>query len=150
MNNIAAQPEDLLTATEEEVVTGEKQTEGDAINQDLTELLSSMQIEAAKKAAPKKAAPKKAAPKKAKDDEEDDDDEDDMDDFDDDDDDFGKDDFGDEFDFDADPDFEEFDMPKSKKGKTTTGGKKKDDDDFDDDFGNLDIFNDGFDDEDDF
>ncbi len=53
-----------------------------------------------------------------------------------------------------DPDFEEFDLPKSKAKKST--GKKSaasDDDEFkvDDEFKEMDLFNDnGFDEEDDF
>ncbi|MFW2476450.1 MAG: hypothetical protein ACN4EP_06025, partial [Sediminibacterium sp.] len=61
-----------------------------------------------------------------------------------------------EEDDDWDPDFDEFDIPKSK-GKKAGGGKKKgedDDDDFklDEDFKEFDLFNDknsGFDDDDD-
>ena len=54
-----------------------------------------------------------------------------------------------------DPDFDEFDLPKSK-GKKATGGKKKEEEeeDFkvDEDFKEFDLFNDksgGFDDDDD-
>ena len=51
-----------------------------------------------------------------------------------------------------DPDFEEFDVPKSKSKKAP--GKKADDDDFavDDEFKDLGLFDDdaGFDEEDDF
>jgi sodium/potassium-transporting ATPase subunit alpha len=55
-----------------------------------------------------------------------------------------------------DPDFDEFDIPKSKTKKATGGaGKKgKDEDDLglDDDFKEMDLFNDsdGFDDDDDY
>lgn len=47
-----------------------------------------------------------------------------------------------------DPDFDEFDLPKSKGGK---GGKKKEGDDdlgIDDDFKEMGLFNDSYDDED--
>ena len=55
-----------------------------------------------------------------------------------------------------DPDFEEFDLPKSKAKKSAGTSKKSagsDEDDFkmDDDFKDMDLFNDsGFDEEDDF
>jgi len=57
-----------------------------------------------------------------------------------------------------DPDFDEFDVPKSKTKKATTGGAPKktakgDDDDLglDEDFKDLDLFGDGdFEEEDDF
>src|SRR5690606_14093697 len=70
MNNITAQQEDVLIAAG--VAIGEKQTESAAIEHELTELLSSMHIEAAKKAAPKKSS------KKPKDEDEEDDDDDDI------------------------------------------------------------------------
>lgn len=92
---------------------------------------------------PKKGV--KAAAKKSKADEEDDDDddaEDEVDDWD-----------KPEEEDDWDPDFEEFDLPKSKGKKSTGGAKKgKEDDDLgvDDEFKDMDLFNDrGFDDEDD-
>ena len=82
-------------------------------------------------------APKKSS-KKSKTDEEDDDDDVDDDNWD-----------KEEDEEEWDPDFEEFDLPKSKKGK---GGKGGDEDDFkieeDDEFKDMDLFNDsGFDDE---
>ena len=104
-------------------------------NDSLTSLLEDLQIEFAKK----------SAPKKSKNDDDDDDIDDDEEDFDEDD--FDDDDFESD-DFDVDPDFEEFDLPKAKKGKTT--GKKDMDDDFDDDFGDLNIFDDEEDFDDDF
>ena len=50
-----------------------------------------------------------------------------------------------------DPDFEEFDLPKSKGKKTPAKKSVKDDDDFkvDDDFKDLGLFNDDIDDEED-
>lgn len=107
----------------------------DASNNSLTDLLADLQIEFAKK----------AAPKKSKNDDDDGDIDDDEEDFDEDD--FDDDDFESD-DFEVDPDFEEFDLPKAKKGKTT--GKKDMDDDFDDDFGDLNIFDDEEDFDDDF
>lgn len=53
---------------------------------------------------------------------------------------------------DYDPDFEEFDMPKSKGKRGRPGTKKQDDDDdlgIDDEFKDMDLFNDRFDDDDD-
>jgi hypothetical protein len=51
-----------------------------------------------------------------------------------------------------DPDFEEFDIPKSKTKKATGKKPSKSDDDFDDDFKDLGLFDDdlggGFDDDD--
>ena len=84
-------------------------------------------------------APKKSATKApAKDEDEDDfDDEEDMD-------------IDDEED-DWDPDFEEFDLPKSKKGGGKKGEEEEEDVKFeeDEDFKDMDLFNDsGFDDED--
>lgn len=100
----------------------------------LAELLNSLNIESAKKAAPKKS--------KSEDEDEDDDFEDDEDD------DFFDDDFEDEDLVDIDPDFEEFDLPKSKGGKAA-GKSKSLEDEFGDDFGDLNIFDDedGFDDD---
>jgi DNA-directed RNA polymerase subunit delta len=85
-------------------------------------------------------APKKAS-KKGKDDEDDDDEEDVEKD-----DDWEK---GDDAEEEWDPDFEEFDLPKSKKGKSSKGEEEED---FkveeEEDFKDMDLFNDGgFDDE---
>jgi hypothetical protein len=98
-------------------------------------------VEMAKGRAPKKAkeedldddeeevAPKKGGKKAAEDDDEDDDDED------------GEPEEGDD---DWDPDFEEFDLPKSRKGKAD---KEEEEEDFkveeEEDFKDLDLFNDG-------
>ena len=99
----------------------------------LAELLNSLNIESAKKAAPKKS--------KSEDDDEDDD-------FENEDDDFLDDDFEDEGFEDIDPDFEEFDLPKSK-GSKSSGKSKSLEDEFGDDFGDLNIFDDedGFNDD---
>ncbi|HET8572312.1 MAG TPA: hypothetical protein VFL76_00445 [Edaphocola sp.] len=84
--------------------------------------------------------------KKGRDDEEDDE----EDNLEEEDDDFYRDD-SDEFDFDKDPDFEEFDLPgKKTSGKKSGSGKKPLDDDFEDlgfysdDFGNFDDDDDDF------
>lgn len=101
----------------------------------LAALLNSLNIESAKKAAPKKS--------KSEDEEDEDDDfeDDEVNIFDDDD-------FGDEDITDIDPDFEEFDLPKSKGGKSA-GKSTSLEDEFGDDFGDLNIFDDedGFDDD---
>lgn len=101
----------------------------------LAALLNSLNIESAKKAAPKKS--------KSEDEEDEDDDfEDEEDDI------FEDEDFGDEDISDIDPDFEEFDLPKSKGGKSA-GKSSSLEDEFGDDFGDLNIFDDedGFDDD---
>jgi hypothetical protein len=85
--------------------------------------------------APKKSA--KKAPAKDEDDEDDLDDDDDLD--------------ADDEDDEWDPDFEEFDLPKSKKGGGKKGEEEEEDVKFeeDEDFKDMDLFNDtGFDDED--
>lgn len=99
----------------------------------LAELLNSLNIESAKKAAPKKS--------KSEDEEDDDFEDEEVDD------DFLSDDFEDEDFEDIDPDFQEFDLPKGKGGKSQ-GKSKTLEDEFGDDFGDLNIFDDeGFDDD---